>query len=179
MSFLTNIKSLWVIIIILIALNIFLTGSVWLNKNQRPFSKQEFFRKTDRNISANRKEHFLARQLNFNPVQEAEFDTLAVKHRARLSAVNDELKALREQLVGKMRNQEFDSASEKLIEEIGQKQSELELINFRNFQEVLSICDAEQKEKFIGIMRRAFRPHNDPDARGREFERKRNQSRPQ
>jgi hypothetical protein len=172
MSFFTNIKSLWITIIVLIILNIVLTGSIWLTKEHRPFTRSGAIRGANLKTPTPHRGNFLIKELNFNIEQQSEFDTLAAKHNANLNAINDEIKALREQLVNRMKNQAFDSVSEGLIQDIGQKQAELELINFRNFRDIMSICDAEQKEKFLEIMRRAFRPGLNGRGRNGDFERR-------
>lgn len=169
MSFLTNIKSLWVIIIILIVLNILSVSTIWLSRDHRSFSRQGQFQRSERNIPPTRNEHFLARELNLSAEQKVKFDTLAARHKENLDFKTDEIRILREQLVDRMKNQAFDSVSEELIHQIGQKQAELELINFRNFRDVMSLCDDQQKEKFLGIMQRAFKPRNDYHGRDREM----------
>jgi hypothetical protein len=167
MSFLTNIKSLWIIIIILAILNIFSIGAIWLSKDHRPYTRPGTYSRSERNIQQPRDEHFLKKELNFTSDQQAKFDSLATLLRENLDIKTDEIRVLREQLVNRMKNQEFSSGSEELIQQIGQKQAEIELINFRNFRDVMNICDDKQKEKFIGMMQRAFRPRHDHSKRNR------------
>lgn len=58
-----------------------------------------------------------------------------------------------------MRNQDFSPESEEIFLNIGQKQSELELINYNHFKEVIAICNDEQKQVFIETMIRAVGPN--------------------
>jgi hypothetical protein len=167
MSFLTNIKSLWIIIIVLIIVNIFSVGAIWLSKDHRPYYRSGSGSRSDRSNLQSRNQHFIPRELNFTGDQRAEFDSLAALHRESLRQKTDEIGLLREQLVTRMRNQEFNSASEELIQQIGEKQAELELLNFRNFRDVMNICDDDQKEKFVSMMQRAFRPRHDDRGGGR------------
>ncbi|MCK5104540.1 MAG: hypothetical protein KAR17_17065 [Cyclobacteriaceae bacterium] len=167
MSFLTNIKSLWIIIIILVILNIASVGTIWLSKDHRPYSRSGTSSRSDRKIQQPRSVHFLTKELNFTADQQVKFDTLAASHKENLDLKTDEIRVLREQLVNRMKNQEFSSGSEELIKQIGQKQAEIELINFRNFRDVMNICDDKQKEKFIGMMQRAFKPRHDHGKRNR------------
>jgi len=171
MSFLTNIKSLWVIIIVLIVINFFSVGVIWLSKDHRPFNRPGTYSRAARSNLQTRDQHFIPKELNFTAAQEQKFDSLATLHRATVNLKTDEIRILREQLVNRMKNQEFDATSEELIQKIGQVQAELELINFRNFRDVMNICDESQKEKFLGMMRRAFRPRHDDHERSRERER--------
>lgn len=166
MSFLTNIKSLWIIIIVLIVVNIFSVGAIWFSKEHRPYSRV-VSRYDERSNFQPREQHFIPRQLNFNADQRAKFDSLAEIHREMLSEKTDEIRLLREQLVARMRNQEFNSASEELIQQIGDKQAELELLNFRNFRDIMNICDDNQKEMFVSMMQRAFRPRHEGRGGGR------------
>ncbi|MDZ7606162.1 MAG: periplasmic heavy metal sensor [Cyclobacteriaceae bacterium] len=157
MSLLSNKKFLWVVILILVVLNAFLIGTMWISKSQRPYQRTS--RPDQTQTPANR--HFLKDQLKLSDEQQLIFDSLASSHRANLEQKTDEIRTLREQLVNKMKNQEYDSASENLIQQIGVKQAELELLNFRNFRDIMNICDETQKEAFVGMMHRAFRPRGE------------------
>lgn len=157
MSLLTNNKFLWVVVLVLLALNVFLISTMWISKNQRPFPRPGRQDQTQ----APPRQHFLKEQLKLSVEQEVIFDSLATIHRAGLASKTNEIRVLREELVNKMKNQEYDSASESLIRQIGDKQAELELLNFRNFRDIMAICDESQKEVFEGMMHRAFRPRED------------------
>lgn len=166
MSFLTNIKSLWIIIILLIIANILSIASLWTTRDHRSLDRRGIYQRSERNIPETRDQHFIPRRLDFSDEQQEKFDSLATLHRQNLSLKTDEIRELREQLVTRMKNQEFNSASEAIIEQIGQKQAELEVLNFRNFRDVMSICDDTQKENFVNMMQRAFRPRIDRHGRG-------------
>ena len=155
MSFINNIKSLWIIIILLILVNVITVSTIWISKDRRPNWRP------DREIVQPVRQHFLKGALEFTAEQEVIFDSLSEQHRTRLADLGNEIKSLREELVNKMRNQEFDVESEQLIRQIGERQAELEMVNFRNFKAVLELCNDEQKEQFLNMMQRAFRPHND------------------
>ena len=157
MSFLTNNKFLWLIILVLFVANIFLISTMWISKSHRPYQRIG----RPEQVQAPSSRHFLKEQLNLSTEQEVIFDSLATIHRTNLELKTNEIRTLREELVNKMKNQEYDSASERLIQQIGEKQAELELLNFRNFRDIMNICDDSQKEVFIGMMHRAFRPRED------------------
>jgi flagellar biosynthesis GTPase FlhF len=157
MSLLSNKKFLWIVILVLVVLNAFLISTMWISKSHRPYQRAD---RQDQTQSPSR-QHFLKDQLKLSDEQQVIFDSLASIHRANLEQKTDEIRTLREQLVNKMKNQEYDSASESLIQQIGDKQAELELLNFRNFRDIMAICDESQKEVFVGMMHRAFRPRGD------------------
>ena len=164
MKLLSNIKFLWGIILVLILLNIASLGTIWLQENDagdrlRPFP------------SRSQREHFLKEELNLTPAQQVQFDTLMNDFRNRIDAKIEDIRSLREELMGMMRNQEFTPEAEEIVNQIGEKQSELELLNYRHFREVMSICNDEQKQIFLETIRRAVGPHfNGPRHRPRNPE---------
>jgi len=164
MSLLTNNKFLWAFIFILLLLNAFLISTMWISKSHRPYQRTGRPDQTQAPVN----QHFLKDQLKLSAEQQVIFDSLATIHRANLEVKTNEIRTLREELVNKMKNQEYDSASENLIQQIGDKQAELELLNFRNFRAIMNICDETQKEAFIGMMHRAFRPRDDYHSADRE-----------
>jgi hypothetical protein len=112
-------------------------------------------------------QHFIPRRLNFTESQISAFNSLEEEHRNRHFEIVNQIKSLREQLVESIKNEDFDSVSEDLVYQIGQKQAELELNNFRNFREVMALCDSKQKQEFLEIMNRVFRSdHRDNYRRG-------------
>ena len=167
MSFLTNIKTLWAIIIVLIIVNIVSLGSIWFTREHRSFDRRGNYTRSERSIEQTRDQHFIPKRLNFSDDQQEKFDSLAVLHRQNLNQEIDEIRELREQLVARMKKQEFNSSSEDLIQQIGQKQAELELLNFRNFRDVMNICNEVQKQQFVDMMQRAFRPRGGDHRGGR------------
>ncbi len=154
MKILSNIKFLWIIILILIALNIASVTAVWLKEkgNEAPVLRER--------VMMNRRDHFLKRELNFTMLQQVKFDSLLDKHRDQLELKMEEIRTLREELMSMMRNQEFTGEAESIVRQIGEKQSELELLNYKHFKEVLDICNEEQKQIFLQTVRRAVGPHH-------------------
>ena len=164
MEILTNKRSLWIIILVLLILNIASLSAIWLKTMKSRGPEMREFR---RPLA---KDHFLNRRLNFTPEQQAQFDELLTKHRETLDSKVIEIGSLRKELMGMMQNQEFSPESEEIVQRIGQKQSELELINYNHFKEIIAICNEEQKQVFIEIMMRAVGPNkgmgNPNDRRG-------------
>jgi len=140
--------------VILLILNIASLGTIWIKAwdDVRPG-----FKKT--RIPTAR-DHFLKRELNFTAAQQEEFDTLMNMHRIELESKIEEIRILREELMSMMKNQEFSEVSEGLVRAIGEKQSELELLNYNHFKDVLAICDEDQKQVFLETLKRAVGPHH-------------------
>ena len=153
MEILTNKRFLWIIILVLLILNIVSLSTIWL----RPWESGVTVTREFRRPLA--KDHFLNTRLNFTPEQQTQFDKLLTKHRETLDSKVIEISSLRKELMGMMRNQEFTTESEKIVQSIGQKQSELELINYNHFKEIMAICNNEQKQVFIETMMRAVGPN--------------------
>lgn len=169
MKLLTNIKFLWIVILVLVILNIASIATHWIQGDEVWERPRRF------DVRPGQRDHFLKKELNFTPVQQARFDSLLSDHRSRLESKVEEIRSLREELMGMMQNQEFSAEAEELVGEIGEKQSELELMNYRHFKEVLSICDKEQQQVFLQTIKRAVGPrHGEPVHRnpGRDFRKK-------
>ncbi|MBR9999588.1 MAG: periplasmic heavy metal sensor [Cyclobacteriaceae bacterium] len=152
MKLISNIKFLWIVILVLIILNLASITAVWLEErdNQDPVMRDP--------ARIGRREHFLKERLNFTFGQQAQFDSLLTHHRSELEATIEEIRSLREELMGMMKNQEFTTGAEEIVRQIGEKQSELELLNYRHFKEVLTICNDEQKQIFLETVKRAVGP---------------------
>ena len=152
MKILSNIKFLWIIILVLIILNIASITAVWIKERG---DRVPDFR--ERAVLP-RRDHFLKRELSFTPEQQIQFDSLLDNHRGQLESKADEIRTLREELMSMMRNQEFTAESESIVRQIGEKQSELELMNYQHFKEVMAICNEEQKQIFLETIKRAVAP---------------------
>ena len=134
-------------------LNIASLSAIWLKTWQPRTTEMREFR---RPVA---KDHFLNRRLNFTPEQQAKFDELLITHREAHDTIITEISSMRKELMNMMRNQDFSPGSEEIVQRIGQKQSELELINYNHFKEIMSICNEEQKQVFTEIMMRAVGPN--------------------
>ena len=153
MELLSNKRFLWIIILALLILNIVSLTTIWIREWE---DREPRIRESRPPVA---RDHFLKRQLSFSAEQQAEFDTLLNKHRNQLELKADEIRTLREELMSMMRNQEFTSESEDIVRRIGEKQSELELMNYNHFKDVMAICNDEQKQVFIETLKRAVGPH--------------------
>ncbi len=153
MKLLSNKRFLWILILILLILNLVSLGTIWFNDWDNNFPRLRESR------TFAQRDHFLKSKLNFSPSQQAKFDSLLTNHRSELEIKADEIRTLREELISMMRNQDLSAESEDIVRAIGERQSELEILNYNHFKEVMAICNDEQKQIFIETIKRAVGPH--------------------
>jgi len=154
MELLSNKRFLWIIILILLILNLASLATIWFNDWDNNVPRLREPRRFEQ------RDHFLKNKLNFSPNQQAKFDSLLTNHRSELEIKADEIRTLREELMSKMRSQDLSAESEEIVRAIGERQSELEILNYNHFKEVMAICNDEQKQIFIETIRRAVGPHH-------------------
>lgn len=154
MELLSNKRFLWVIIMVLLILNLASMATIWFNDWDKDVPRLRESRTFEQ------RDHFLKHKLNFSPSQQATFDSLLAIHRSELEIKADEIRTLREELMSKIRNQDLSAESEEIVLAIGERQSELEILNYNHFKEVMAICNDEQKQIFIETIKRAVGPHH-------------------
>jgi len=92
---------------------------------------------------------FIQRQLGFNADQAARLEQLRDQHKAPVKPVIDDMKKLKDSLYSLLQKPEInDTMAVNLIDKIGEKQKEWELMIFHHFQKVRAICDSSQLPKF-------------------------------
>ncbi len=157
-----NKNILWIIVIILIILNLVSITVLWLSRE----APVDFTPPGNRMADTGRGTQYLKRELNFTPQQEAEFDSMVFQHRQKLEEKINEIRVLRRELMNMMQKQEFTNEAEQLVREIGEKQADLELMNFRHFRNVMEICNEEQEQILLNTLRNAVGPRRFRDGRG-------------
>lgn len=163
MAILSNIKVLWITIIILILLNLTTLGALWITRNHKPLSEVELRHRDKRN--------FLHNKLKLNNEQIKEFHEIRVQHRQQMGVMLDSIRGLREKLMCQMKKRDLNDSSRLLIHDIGVVQSDIEQLNYEHFRDILNICDSTQKAIFIETMRKAFLPDHDNDRKYRSRQR--------
>jgi hypothetical protein len=150
MAILTNIRVLWISLIVLILLNIFTLAALWTTRTHRAI------------IPSDKKyegpESFLREKLKFNDDQIIRFKEIKTKQKEELMEKINEIKALREDMMTMMRIEDFNDSVQIIVDRIGEKQAEIDRLNYNHFRELLLICDDSQKEVFIESMQKAFMP---------------------
>jgi hypothetical protein len=98
---------------------------------------------------------FIQKQLDFNADQTARFQQLRDQHKETVRPIIDDMKKLKDSLYSLLQGPEVnDSIAENLVNEIGEKQKEWELMIFHHFQKVRAICDSNQLPKFDTLVHR-------------------------
>ena len=98
---------------------------------------------------------FMQKQIGFNADQAAKFQELRDQHKQEVKPVIDDIKMLKDSLYKLLQGPEVnDSIAENLVNEIGEKQKQWELMIFHHFQKVRAICDSNQLPKFDTLVHR-------------------------
>ena len=98
---------------------------------------------------------FIQKQLGFNSDQAARFQQLRDQHNAEVKPVIDDMKNLKDSLYNLLQRPRInDTLAVNLIDKIGEKQKEWELMIFHHFQKVRAICDSSQLPTFDTLVHR-------------------------
>ena len=88
-------------------------------------------------------------RLHFDAKQQEAYQVLIDVHKVKHHQLNDECRALKQNLYALLRKQPVDSVlADSLIAQVALKQKALEQLNFRHFQDVRAICRPEQMADF-------------------------------
>ena len=153
MAILSNIKVLWITIIILILLNLTTLGALWITRNHQPLTNLENRHKDKRN--------YLHNKLHLDETQLKQYHQIKIKHHQQIGVLLDSIRGLREKLMCQMKKRDLNDSSRLLINDIGMVQADIEQLNYEHFREILNLCDSSQKAIFIETMRKAFLPDRD------------------
>ena len=98
---------------------------------------------------------FIQRQLGFNPEQAAKFQQLRDQHKEDVKPVIDDMKKLKDSLYRLLQKPELnDTMAVNLIDKIGERQKDWELMIFHHFQKLRAICDSSQLPRFDTLVHR-------------------------
>ena len=148
MDYFTNKRFVIWTIIILVILNLFTLSAFWFTRifnilPIQPIAMHEFH-----DINRNQGDKFMEKELNLSEEQKKKFEESREKHHNQSKALHEEIYVLKEQLIDELFSTEVDSSKIKtLSEEIGMKQTELEMQNNTHILELKSICNPDQQEK--------------------------------
>ena len=166
MTLIRNHKFLWALILLLAALNLLSLGAFWKTRDRGPAGIRE--QRPARNTT------FIPDRLEFNEDQQIRFAAMRDSHRAELHVLMDEIRIQRDSLRNLL---SLGAPAEKALvvsTRIGDLQTELEMLNYEHFREVLSICSEEQKEEMLDLMGNAFRPFGHQENRRERRQKGRN-----
>jgi Tfp pilus assembly protein PilO len=98
---------------------------------------------------------FIQKQLGFNSDQAAKFQQLRDQHKEAVKPVIEDMKKLKDSLYSLLQKPQLDDTlAVNLIDRIGEKQKEWELMIFHHFQKLRAICDSSQLPKFDTLVHR-------------------------
>ena len=166
MTLIRNHKFLWALILILAALNLIFLGVFWKTRDQGQAGIPG--QRPDRYTT------FLPDRLEFNQNQQIRFSAMRESHRAELRVLMNAIRIQRDSLRNLL---SLGAPAEEALgvsTRIGDLQTELEMLNYEHFLEVLSICSEEQKETMLSLMGNAFRPSGHQEMRRERRQRGRN-----
>ena len=153
MSLFTNHRLLILAVIVLAVLNIGTLASLWLSpqgKHNRPTKR------TPRRV-----ERFLEDQLNLSQMQREQFKDLREYHFDSVGGIHLELQHRRNLLFDKLSQPDSEYVSQ-MAHSIGQQHADLELANFRHFQDLRNRLNDQQKPAFDQMVKRMLDRGNHP-----------------
>jgi len=97
---------------------------------------------------------FVQKQLGFNADQVAKFQQLRDEHKQAVKPIIDDIRNLKDSLYNLLQKPQDDSMAVNLIDKIGERQKDWELMIFHHFQKMRAICDSSQLPKFDTLVHR-------------------------
>ena len=149
MDFFTKKRLATLSIVILMLLNLMTLGTIWLQRFRHPQPEQP----PPHDNRPERVQRFLEKELGLTNKQAEQFKELREQHFAQSHAIRNEIHLLKKEITDELFNPAPNTEKvEKLAKEIGAKEGELEKLLFRHFQDLMSVCQQEQREKFKSLI---------------------------
>ena len=143
MKSLSSRQFMLLIIVILVVLNTFALVSIWIQKSYTGRMPASDPTTEPGNIS-----QFVKDELGLTELQVSQFENLRANLKKKTMPVLRDIHQLREQKVNEIFQTNPDQEIlDRLSEEIGQKQAEMERLTNEHFLELISLCKMEQREK--------------------------------
>ena len=148
-------KLLLIIIGILLLSNIVLLSFLMLNK---PAPKRGMWGSDRYAVISN----FLKTDIGFSKEQLQQYDTLNAHHRTTIKVMFDSVRSNKEGQLKNLSSAQFsDSAINATAVLSVSKQKDIEVIIFRHFRDIRSICTPEQQPKFDSLFYKALSRKNE------------------
>lgn len=107
---------------------------------------------------------FIVKELKFDESQMEEFQKINNKHRAKMSAIFENERQLKDELFSKISESSIDgTVIDSIVTLIGNNGKLRDKTTFYFFKEIESISNKEQKEKLGKLIREALRGEGKPD----------------
>jgi Spy/CpxP family protein refolding chaperone len=152
MSYFTKERSLYLIIIILVLLNIVTLGSMWLWKIRE---KPGLLPPPPENFDGMR---FLVKELKLTPAQREKFIESRDNHFKLVSKLSDEIRINKELLFSMVEIPSPDTNKvNEVTSKIGELQKQIDIETFKHFAKLQSVCNDEQKKKFGTLIKEVLK----------------------
>ena len=162
MDFITRQRFLTIAIIILVLLNLFSLGAIWILQSGRGSSSLPLAH--DRRGGEGNIVDFLSKELNLTEAQVEAFKTVRRDLDQGRRFLEHEILEARRELVEESFQPNPDSAKvEMLALKIGENQIQLEQLVFEHFVKMRSLCNPEQSEKFDSLIHEILHRSKPPD----------------
>lgn len=100
--------------------------------------------------------NFIAKELNLNEKQLQQFRSLETEHHNKMQAIGDDTKLIKDELFQKISSPTVNQlAIDSLITLISEQEILKEKELFNRLRGIYELCDAEQKERFSNIIKKA------------------------
>ncbi len=137
-----------IIILLLVALNIATLASFFLLRNRPP----------GREANQSGAMEFLVKELGFDSVQQQKLMVFKQDHRQKMQEVRRKNREVKEALFDLLKNTDTpDSVIEKAANASVVYDVESEIITFKHFQQIRSLCNETQKKKFDAVIQQVLR----------------------
>ena len=130
----SRIKFLYGVVAVLGISNLFLFYFIFDMKDQR--------------FHPDKPKNEIIKRLRFDKKQIAEYEWTITKHRENAHKLGEQIQELKQELYSQLNKNQQDSATNKLVLQISQKQGELEFIHYNHFLEIKSICRKDQLDEY-------------------------------
>lgn len=149
-----NNKRLLIIIGILLLANLVLVSFLILNK---PVAKRPM--RGDRKAMIT---SFLQKEIGFNQQQLQQYDSLNEHHRTKIKAMFDEARSDKENEFKQLAINNFsDSSIINTAAIFAGKQKEIEIVMFKHFKEIRTLCTPQQQPKFDSLFYKMLNRRNE------------------
>ena len=101
---------------------------------------------------------FLSKELGFDSVQKQKLMLLKQDHQQKIQELRKKNKEVKEALFDLLRNADTpDSAIEKAAQASVVYEVQTEILTFKHFQKIRSLCNEQQKQKFDAVIQQVLR----------------------
>ena len=98
---------------------------------------------------ADRQAEFMKKEVGFDTIQVTQYRKLNELRDSALVAPNEALRQSKLAMMDLLKQPAIsDSDVQRVVDSIGEKQQAVEIVNFRHFQRVRELCNAQQKMKY-------------------------------